>query len=75
MDRSSSCLRSALYIDRLRSAPAAERETLLQKARATLSAAGTGGTGLFGRRALATLASLDYDEVTRSTSRDLEGRC
>ena len=55
-------LRGAFYLDRLRSAPAAERAAILRKTYDALTPVATSGTGVYARRALAALASLDYNE-------------
>lgn len=55
-------VRAAFYIGRLADEPEAARPALRQKAVETLSALANSGTGLYARRALATLASLLYSE-------------
>jgi TolA-binding protein len=55
-------VRATFYIDGLADEPEATRPALRQKAVETLSALAGSGTGLYARRALATLASLQYSE-------------
>jgi outer membrane protein assembly factor BamD (BamD/ComL family) len=62
-------LRGAFYVSRLRNEPAATRPALVQKAIEVLSGLAGNGVGLYSRRALATLASLQYAEGNFTAAR------
>jgi tetratricopeptide (TPR) repeat protein len=62
-------LRGAFYVSRLADATTATRPALLQKAIDALSELARGGSGLYSRRALATLASVHYEEGNLTAAR------
>jgi TolA-binding protein len=62
-------LRGAFYLNRLANEPAATRPALLENALGTMSALASSGTGLYSRRALATVASLQYAESNFAAAR------
>jgi tetratricopeptide (TPR) repeat protein len=62
-------LRAAFYMKRMRENPAA-RPAMLEKARDTLTALHAQDNGFYGRKALATLASLYFNERDHSRARD-----